>query len=204
MTLAQEIARALPGVCFGGAQVTADYLLRAAYEQRIYLASDADQNDVVTGQTSFANTTPTFQLDVPGGRVAMPLYLDLSQTGSVAGGAIDVIIEVDSVLRYASGGTKEKAVNSAGRESSCVLRSGATAVAGYGMNLLRATIGQDVSPAEGAVQGPWWRPAVPIPLRGPASWNIFTYAGTTGPTWFWSAGWIEWTAAEYDALARQR
>lgn len=179
---------------FAGVPVSADYLWHLAAKGRLFISSDADQNDVVTGQTSFANTTPTFLLDVPEGTVAVPLFLNLSQTGTVAGGAIDVIIEIDNKTRWASGGTSEKVFspNTANHlTNKCTLYTGATAGAGYGMNLVRATIGQDVSPAEGAIPGPFWKPELPYALYGPASWLIYTYAGTTGPTWFWALAWAE-------------
>lgn len=177
-----------------GAAYTADYLWRLGMNGRVYVAADADQNDAVTGQTSFAATTPTFLLRVPQGTIALPLFLNLSQTGSVAGGAIDVLIEIDHLVdRYASGGTSEKVVGMRRGvwPPACALYTGATASAGYGITVWRATIGQDVSPAEGAVQGPFWRPELPYFIEGPASLLIFTYAGTTGPTWFWQVGWAE-------------
>ena len=178
----------------------ADYLWRMAMEGRLFVASDADQNDMVTGATSFANTTPTWLLSVPAGQVALPLWLNLSQSGTVAGAAIDVLVEIDDVNRYASGGTVETVfsagVKRASRANKCTLYSAPTAAAGYGVRLWGATLGQDVSPAEGAVQGPFWRPEMPYFLEGPASLLIYTYAGTTGPTWLWAVGWAEWTAEE--------
>ena len=188
-----------PGTSLRGVEFTADYLWRLAQEGRLYVASDADQDDRVTGQTSFANTTPTFMLQVPAGITALPLFLNLSQTGTVAGGAIDAIIEIDSIERYASSGTSEKVFNtrkSRNMANKSLLYSGATAVAGYGLRLFAATMGQDVSPAEGAVPGPFWKPEIPYFLEGPAAWLVYTYAATTGPTWYWTAGWAEWSSRE--------
>lgn len=186
---------------FGGVHYSADQLWRMGDGGRLYIASDADQNDVVTaGQTSFAATTPTFLLRVPAGTVAVPMFLNLSQTGTVAGGAIDVIIEIDDVDRYSTGGTAETIFNPRKRWNlapQCSLYSNATAKAGYGVRLWAATIGQDVSPAEGAIQGPFWRPEMPYFLEGPASLLVFTYAATTAPTWFWSVGWAEFDAETY-------
>lgn len=173
---------------------SADLLWRVAMEGRLFTACDADQNDLVTGQTSFANTTPTFLLRVPAGVICVPLFLNLGQTGDVAGGPIDVIIEIDDVDRYASAGTKETTFSSRRRSlrtPQCSLYSGATASAGFGARIVGVTIGQDVSPAEGAVPGPFWKPEMPLLLEGPASLLVYTYAASTGPTWFWSAGWAE-------------
>ena len=182
-----------------------DYLWKAVAEGRVFISADADQNDVVTGQTSFANTTPTFLLDVPAGTVAVPLFANISQAGTVAGDVVSVVIEMDKVKRHASGGTAEKIANARTTpavNAKCVLYSTATAAAGYGINLWAAQIGQDVSPAEGAVQGPFWRPEIPYQLVGPATLLIYAYAGTTGPTIWWSIGWMEMSIDEANLIAR--
>lgn len=175
-----------------------DYLLNLAFQGRVFVASDADQNDTVTGQTSFANTTPTFLLNVPTGTTAIPLFVKLAQAGSVAGAAIDIIIEIDDIAAYSSGGTSETVLctrtdNPVGNK--CALYSGATATAGYGVNLEYVfAMVQDVAAAV-ADDYKWhqfeWKPPAPIFLVGPASLKVFTYAGTTGPSWVWSAGWAE-------------
>lgn len=172
----------------------ADMIWRLAAEGRIFIASDADENDLVVGQTSFAATTPTFLLQVPAGVICVPLFVNLGQTSTVAGGPVDVIVEIDDADRYASGGTAEGAFSPnklTPRTPGCVLYTNPTAAAGFGARLWAATVGQDVSPAEGAVPGPYWKPEVPYFLTGPASVLIFTYAATTGPSWFWSIGWAE-------------
>lgn len=176
----------------------AGLVARAAAAGRFVVASDADQNDLVTGQTSFANTTPTFLLNVPSGSLAVPVFVHLFQSGTVAGGAVDVIIEADDIAAYASGGTAETQFyfrNGAGFTTACAVYSGATATGGYGVRLAGYTLGQDVSPAEGAVNQILWQPTYPMPLVGPASLKVFTYAGTTGPTWFWSLAYIDMPAS---------
>ncbi len=55
----------LRGPQIGDIPFNADISWRLAIEGRFFYASDADQNDYVTGQTSFANTTPTFLLENP-------------------------------------------------------------------------------------------------------------------------------------------
>ncbi len=161
---------------------------------RVFYASDADQNDLVTGQTSFANTTPTFVLDVPAGTVAIPLMLRLFQTGTVAGAAVDVIIEFDDADRVTSG-TAETVLSSRTDQPippTCTFQSTVTAPSGYGVRVAGYTLGQDVSPAEGAVNEIIWAPTAGLDLLvGPAAMCVYTYAGTTGPTWFWSAKWAE-------------
>ena len=43
-----------------GVAISQDVSWVIALRGQIYIASDADQNDRVTGQTSYAATTPTF------------------------------------------------------------------------------------------------------------------------------------------------
>ena len=169
---------------------------KLALDGRVFIAADADENDRVTGQTSFANTTPTFLIDIPAGTTCIPLFVNLTQCGTVAGGDVSVRIAIDDRQRYASGGTAETVYNPSKRfkrTNKCTLYSGATANApaidSYGIRLFSAVVGADVSPAEGAVQGPYWVPEVPYILEGPAAFLVYTDAGTTGPTWEWSLGW---------------
>lgn len=181
------------GVTPDGSIFAASYLDALAREGRVYIASDADQNDLVTGQTSFANTTPTFLLDVPDETVAIPLFVNLAQTGTVAGAQVEVIIEIDNATRYSSGGTAETVLASRTddpRSEACTLYSGATAAAGYGVRVFGVELDQDVTDPTISKQV-LWKPEVPMYLVGPASFAIYTYAGTTGPTWFWSIGWAE-------------
>lgn len=169
---------------------------RAAAAGRLVVASDADQNDRVTAQTSFANTTPTFLLNVPDGSCAVPLWVDLAQKGSVAGDFIEVKIEADDIAAYSSGGTSETLFylrNGAGFTSSCALYSGATTTAGYGISLAQYSVAEDVDPASADAQ-PFkvrWDAGYVLPLIGPASFKVFTWAGSTAPTWEWSIGFLD-------------
>lgn len=187
-----------------GTLFTADWLTNLALQGRIYVCSDADQNDVVVGATSFATTTPTFLLDVPAGTAAIPLFVQLVQAGSVAGAAIDVLIEFDNAARYTSGGTNETTGLLSTRtdqplSAKCKLYStggsAITATDAYGTMLKHIlAIPQDVAPAITEVYN-WhqieWHAPFPILLVGPAAFLVYTYAGTTGPSWNWSVGWAE-------------
>lgn len=177
------------------ATLNSDYLTYLASEGRVFYAADADQNDLVTGQTSFAATTPTFVLNVPTGVIAIPLMVRLAQTGTVAGGPIDVIIEIDNAARYSSGGASETVFNAKTggnvQTTGCAVYSGATASAGYGIRLAGYTLGQDVTTPSTSSEV-LWTPAAGLDfLVGPASFLIYTYAATTGPTWFWTLKWAE-------------
>ena len=186
-----------------GIGFTADISWRLAKEGRIFAAADADQNDAVTGQTSFANTTPTFMLSNPatavGGSpvVCIPFYYQLNQMGSVAGGDIAVDTEIVFPDAYASSGTSEKvrklriAMQGLQPANKCLLRSTPTATAGYGLSLGHATLAPDVSPAEGMINVYEWRAPVGLMLDPGSSLNVFTYAASTGPTWGWTFVWAE-------------
>ncbi len=163
-------------------------------EGRAFYASDADQNDLVTGQTSFADTTPTFTLSVPQGTVAIPILVSLGQTGTVAGDTISVIMELTKPgqTRFSSG-TAETSQNIGKdkRVAKATLYSTVTAVAGYGVRVWGVNVAQDVAPAEGISNELIWSPSGPDFIYGPGEAHIYTYAGTTGPTWFWTIKWLE-------------
>lgn len=169
-----------------------------AAEGRAFYASDADQNDLVTAQTSFADTTPTFMLRVPSGTTCIPLLASLGQTGTVAGDTISAIVEIDNIDRYSTGGTTETVFNSRTYGSianKCTLLTGATALTGYGIRVMGINVAQDVAPAEGISNEVIWTPSGPDFLVGPATFLVYTYAATTAPTWFWTFKWVEFPTA---------
>lgn len=178
----------------------ADYLWKLALDGRLFVSGDADEDDLVTGQTSLAGTTPTFLLRVPSGTICLPLFVNLMQAGSVAGGDITLAIEIDNIERYSTGGTSEKVFNPTNSGNRCLLYSNPTAFSGYGMTVNRYKLGPDISPAEGAVNTIAWKPEMPYLLRGPAALLIFSFAGTTGPSWMWDVGWAEWPAQQLDGV----
>ena len=186
-----------------GSLFAASYLDALAREGRIFVANDADENDRVTGATSFAATTPTFLLDVPNGTVAIPLYVKLVQAGTVAGDFITVHVSADNGSRYTSGGTAED-VNSSRTDNptspACTLYStgGSAIVAAAATTRLTILdhykMPEDVDLASADAAGNWqykWRPAYPIYVVGAGAFLVNTYAGTTGPTWEWTVAWAE-------------
>lgn len=170
-------------------------------ERRVFTASDGDQNDTITGQTSFADTTPAITLRVPANTVVIPILVRLAQTGTVAGADISILMEIAGVDRYSSGGTteaiKNKRVGGTGLyNSQCSVITGATITATsaslpLGYLPWQITVGPDVSPAEGISNEYIWTPTGPTFIEGPGSLNIWAHAGTTGPTLFWGLEWIE-------------
>lgn len=184
-----------------GVSFTADYWLNLLLQGRTFVASDADENDRVTGQTSYAATTPTFLLRVPSGTTAIPLFANLGQAGTAAGGDISVVLSFDSVDRYSSGGTSES-IRSLRTDQPvsplCTLYSGATAAAATNARTL-LSLGEvpAVAGANTATRSDSYlnmaalRDFFPPLLVGPAAFLVFTYAASTGPTWEWAIGWAE-------------
>lgn len=186
-----------------GAVFTAEYLWNLAYQGRIYVASDADENDTITGGTSFAATTPTLLLDVPAGTTAVPLGLNLRQVGTVAGGTISIALAVETTkIRYSSGGTSETNIIATRTDKPvkerCTLYSTSgsaitAAAAGTAVALYHDVLAEDVAPvsADAARFTVDWAADSPWLLVGPAAFLVFTYAATTGPTWRWVVKWAE-------------
>jgi hypothetical protein len=162
-----------------------------------FVASDADQNDRVTGQTSFAATTPTFMLRNPVGSdvLIFPPYYHLNHTGSVAGGDIAVETEIDRDV-YSSAGTSEQVRNQrfgmAGKPTNKgLMYTGATAVSSYGAAIGSVTLAPDVSPAEGVINIYEWSNPGGVLLDPATCIKIFTSAASTAPTWAYHFPWYE-------------
>ena len=172
-----------------------------AAEGYLYRFAGSALNTTATGATSFATTTPTFLLSVAAGAqvAVIPAEMRLFQAGTVAGGAITYLMEMDNADRYTSGGTAMTAQNAktdglalpSAVKAYSTVGSAITATNAVGIRMDGALLGQDVSPAEGAVQTVSWEPKAGVDFLVPtasagASWLINTSAGSTGPTWFFS------------------
>jgi hypothetical protein len=172
-----------------------------AADGRMWRFSGAALNTTATGATSFATTTATFILAVDAAvqYAVIPAEARIFQAGTVAGGAVTVLMEIDNADRYTSGGTAMLSLNT--RTDGPALPSGIAmydtngsaivSTNAVGIRTAGYLLGQDVSPAEGAVNEIIWTPQagpdflVPTASVG-ASWIINTSAATTGPTWFYS------------------
>ena len=194
--LAEGAVRVVRGTADGSLYVSS-WLDGLADEGRIYDAADADENDTVTGQTSFVATTPTFLLRVPDKTTAIPLCLKLVQAGSVAGDFIQIHVSTDNADRYSSGGTSEAVLSSRTdnpHTNACTFYTGATASAGYGITIDHETLAEDIDPASADAAPAFsylWLPRVPRRLVGPAAFLVYTYATSTAPTWRWAFSWAE-------------
>lgn len=191
-----------PALTPDGSLFSSDYLHMLSREGRIFCSRDADEDDTIAGQTSFAATTPTLLLAVPDEYIAIPLWVRLVQTGSVAGGAISIHVTADNTNRFSSGGTTQT-VKSLRTDNpvatGCTLYSAPTAAAATASVVIvdHDIIAADVAPASADAQrfDYLWTPGknggAPIYVVGAGCFMVFTYAASTGPTWLWSIGWAE-------------
>lgn len=168
---------------------------------RMYRFAGSALNSTATGATSFATTTATFMLVVAAGTqyAVIPAEVRLFQAGTVGGGAVTVLIEVDNANRYTSGGTAMTTQNvrtdgsaiPSGITAYSTISSAITSTNAVGIRLAGYLLGQDVSPAEGAVNEIIWTPQAGVDILAPtsslgASLIVNTSAASTGPTWFFS------------------
>lgn len=177
-------------------------------KERVYIASNAaKQTALATGGTSYSDTAPAFILDVAAGTTMIPLSIGLRQGGTVAGGVITVIVTADIGNRYSSGGTAITARNLKIGGGVAAGNRRASGVTVYGTSPTASAVNTHISlqstiltPDVGAgtlVNSPnavfeWPKLGEVAPeLIGPASLVIYTYAGTTQPSWYFNFKWLE-------------
>lgn len=194
------------GLTADGSIFSATYLDALAREGRIFIGGDSTLIETITSAVTYATTSPTLLLKVPSNTTALPLYLNLAQTGTVGGGEITIHIEIDNVDRYTSGGTAETVLSSrtdapTGVQSTIYSNSGSAILAtnAYGMGLWHGEFIQDVDPAV-ADDFQWhnwvWQPHFPIYLVGAATFIVNIVAATTGATYYWNFAWAEIPSSE--------
>lgn len=145
----------------------------------------------VTGQTSFVATTPTFLIATnAASRGVVGLNFWLGQAGTVAGATIDIAVAIDNTYRYSSGGTAIVPLNSDMDQTTAAAAvfyfnptaSAASANVRYVWTFTAAaSLG-----AEATID---FEDGLGIGTTG--SILIYTFAGTTGPTWRFGFEWLE-------------
>lgn len=183
--------------------VTPDWMTQLAIEGHVFELSNATKGTALAGGgTSYSDTAPWLNIDVPAGYTMVPLEILLNQGGTVAGALITVLLTADNKVRYSSGGsalTPKANRSDAPVGPQCVVYAGATcSAAGVARTFWASLLSPDVTPtADVAFPGydnrvEWTaRKFVPPVLVGPASLVIYTYAGTTQPSWFYTIKWLE-------------
>lgn len=140
---------------------------------------------VVTGQTSYVATTPTFMLsNTSGTNVVIIRSLTLSQTGTVAGGLINVLTTLSTTNDFSSGGTSVTGQNP--NEGSAVtvaanitFRFNPTATG----TISRLLASLSVPASLGTITTIDYKDAVMLGNTS-SSWSCYTHAATPGPSWF--------------------
>ena len=177
----------------------------------VYNLSQVALTTTITGVTSFATTTPSFIVvaDAASGMTFIPLYFSYQQAGTVAGATISIFMEADNADRYTSGGTAQVALNAwvngtgfpaanltalpTGVAAFAATGTAIVATDAVGSRLWSPEVGQDVAPAEGVSNELVWTPPAGAPeylsttATLGASWLVHAVAGTTGPTFRYSA-----------------
>ena len=178
-------------------QVVSDRYDQAILDGRAFMVSNAARETALAvGGTSFSDTAPAFILDVPSGTGVVPLEIDLRQGGTVAGGMITVLATLSDKVRRASSGTSHTPQNMRFDEpqtSGCSFYTGPTANTNdddislfsglYEHNLDGALTTSHVLWSARHSYAPY--------LVGPASLVVYTFAGSTQPSWFFTFKWAE-------------
>ena len=177
--------------------VVSDRYDQAILDGRAFMVSNAARETALAvGGTSFSDTAPAFILDVPSGTGVVPLEIDLRQGGTVAGGMITVLATLSDKVRRASSGTSHTPQNMRFDEpqtSGCSFYTGPTANTNdddislfsglYEHNLDGALTTSHVLWSARHSYAPY--------LVGPASLVVYTFAGSTQPSWFFTFKWAE-------------
>ena len=177
--------------------VVSDRYDQAILDGRAFMVSNAARETALAvGGTSFSDTAPAFILDVPSGTGVVPLEIDLRQGGTVAGGVITVLATLSDKVRRASSGTSHTPQNMRFDEpqtSGCSFYTGPTAATNdddislfsglYEHNLDGALTTSHVLWSARHSYAPY--------LVGPASLVVYTFAGSTQPSWFFTFKWAE-------------
>jgi hypothetical protein len=187
-----------------GAVFEADYLHSLAREGRIFIASPGaalNTTSLGAAATSFVATTPDFTLEVPSGTTCIPLRVKATQAGTVAGGAVSVIMGIQGAVERSSAGTafaniKSTRTDALGVANVCTPYIAPTvATDTVGVAVYRDILTQTVTTTRpGLADDVDWMPYTqgqPIYLVGPSALKFYSFASSTAPTWFFELTWAE-------------
>lgn len=187
-----------------GALYEADYLHTLAREGRIFIASPGvalSTTSTGAAATSFVATTPDFTLEVPTGTTCLPLRIKATQAGTVAGGAITVIMGIQGAIERSSGGTVfanilSSRTDALGVARTCIPYIAPTVAADtVGVAVYRDILTQTVTTTRpGLADDVDFQPygnGMPIYLVGPSALKFYSFAASTAPTWFFEITWAE-------------
>jgi len=139
---------------------------------------------VVTGQTAFSATTPTFLLSNTSTKRLIIRSIQLAQAGTVAGGLITVAVQINTTDDFSAGGTAVTPQNT--NEASATtpaagvtFRFNPTATGAAGRVLVQRSVGAVLGTVTVIDLGD----AVILGATS-SSMSVFTFAAVTAPSWY--------------------
>ena len=171
-------------------------LASLVFEGKVYHVTNPTVGTAVVGQTSYAATLATITLRNLGDPIMVPLYADMVQSGTVAGGRIIFNTQVLEVDQFTSG-TALTVKNSNWRfgDQSGVLAYHTatipTLTTGNARLVYSGEIFQTVSAANADNALDAFKYPGFVAVRPKGGLNIYTNAATTGPGWSFNIAWAE-------------
>ena len=165
-------------------------------EGKVFHVSNPTVGTEIVGQTSYVATATTFSFRNLGSKLMVPLWCHLVQADAVAGGRIIVHTQALETDQFTSG-TALTAVNSNWRN-----RDANGVIAFHTATLPSFTTGnarlvhtgeyfQTVTAANGDNRiNAFTRPGF-VGVRPGGGLHVYTWAGTTGPSWSFDIAWAE-------------
>jgi len=192
-----------------GELVGIDQFQQWAFDGRVFSVSNVANETAAacgTASATYADTDPALLLDVPNGKTAVPMEILLNQGGTVAGGAICVLVALDDKIRYSSGGiavTPQNMRYDEPRLSGCRFYEGTTDIVSVAATddtlLFGGFLDQDVGtiPNGPGTKVDWTaRKYIAPVLIGPASLVIYAYCAATQPSFWFMIKWAEFDTSE--------
>lgn len=166
------------------------------FEGKVYHVTNPTVGTPVVGQTSYAATLATITLRNLGDRVAVPLYADFIQSGTVAGGRIIFNVQVLEADQFTSG-TALTVKNSNWRygDQAGVLAYHTATIPTLTTGNARLVHSGEAFQTVSAANADNTVQMFPYPgfcvVRPRGGLNIYTNAATTGPGWSFNIAWAE-------------
>lgn len=166
------------------------------FEGKVYHVTNPTVGTAVVGQTSYAATLATFTFRNLGARLMVPLYADLVQSGTVAGGRIIFNVQVLETDQFTSA-TALTVKNSNWRygDASGVLAYHTatipTLTTGNARLVYSGEVFQTLTAANADNTLNVFKYPGFVAVRPNGALNVYTNAGTTGPGWSFNIAWAE-------------
>lgn len=165
---------------------------RASRLGKLFAATHQTPGTVVTGQTSFVATTPTFLLRQNAGTKKVALEsIELTLVGTAPGGDVSITVAIDTADRFSAGGTSVTPQNvntdsvTASGITSFLYNPTATAAGGGTRYVWNGSAGQAVPTFFTIPADDGWL----VGTTGAVL--VYTWAATTGPSWYFTFHWKE-------------